>query len=206
MRQFMTVVTRQDTQAGWATLNANYLFPAGASLVHPHFQLLMGPQPYAHQSALLAAWRDYQASHGRTYATDLIAAEQSRGERYIGATGGWHWLAAFAPLGNNEIQALHESATDFSTLAAADIQALAEGLSLMLRAYEELGYLSFNFSLYSQPHQPASGSRLFLRLVSRQNPAPGYRCDDYFLQKLLQSEVILLPPEDLASQARPMLR
>lgn len=202
MRQFMTVVARHDVESRYASLNANYLFPAGASLVHPHFQLLMGPQPYAHHAALLDAWRDYHAAHGCAYAADLVATEQRLGERHIARRGRWHWLAAYAPLGNNEIQAVHEGAADFTELPPEDISDLADGISRMLRCYEALGYLSFNFSVYSQRAEAASGARLFLRLITRQNPAPGYRCDDYFLQKLLQTEVILLPPEALALRAR----
>jgi len=38
--------------------------------------------------------------------------------------------------------------------------------------------------------------------VNRQNLYPNYRNDDYFLQKLLQTELILNLPEDLASEAR----
>ena len=202
MQHFMAAVTRQDADARFATLNANYLFPAGASLVHPHFQLLMGPRPYGHQAQLLAAWREHQAREGRAYAADLTATEQRLGQRYIAGQGGWHWLAAYAPLGNHEIQAMHASAADFTALPPAEVEALAEGLSRMLRLYEDLGYLSYNFALYSQRGHEAEGARLFLRLVTRQNPAPNYRSDDYFLQKLQQTELILLPPEELAIRAR----
>jgi hypothetical protein len=38
--------------------------------------------------------------------------------------------------------------------------------------------------------------------VNRQNLYPNYRNDDYFLQKLLQTELILTLPEDLAAEAR----
>lgn len=204
MQQFMATVARHDTQSRYATLNANYLFPAGASLMHPHFQLLIGPRPYAQHAALLDAWRDYHAAHACAYVGDLVATEQRLGERHIGRSGNWHWFAAWAPLGNNELQAVHESAADFTNLPEEEVRALADGLSRALRCHEALGYLSFNFTLYSQRTDNAPGARLFLRLVTRQNPAPGYRCDDYFLQKLLQTEVILLPPEELALHARPL--
>ncbi len=200
MQKFMETVSQQEPDTAYATLNANYLYPAGASLVHPHFQLLMGPRPYAHQARLLEAWREYREREGSAYAADLATTEQRLGERYIGEQGGWHWLAAWAPLGNHEIQAMHASAADFAVLPESEVEALAEGLSRMLRLYEDLGFLSFNFALYSQRGHEAA--RLFLRLVARQNPAPHYRSDDYFLQKLQQTELILLPPEELASRAR----
>lgn len=202
MQQFMAAVAQHDPDSCYATLSANYLFPAGASLVHPHFQLLMGPRPHAHHAALLAAWHAYRAAQGSTYCADLSATEHRLDERHIARNGNWHWLAAWAPLGSNELQAMHASAADFTLLPEKEVRALADGLSRALRCYEALGYLSFNFTLYSQRVDNASGARLFLRLITRQNPAPGYRCDDYFLQKLLQTEVLLLPPEDLARHAR----
>lgn len=205
MQQFMAAVARTDESARYTTLNANYLFPAGACIIHPHFQLLSGPHPYGHHAMLLAAWRAYLDRTGSPYADDLVGTEHQHGERYIDGRGGWHWLAAYAPLGNLEIQAYHESVADFTRLDDAGVAALAEGLSSMLGLYEALGYLSFNFSLYAQRNEETGGARLFLRLMTRQNPAPGYRCDDYFLQKLLQSDVILMPPEELARQAKPCL-
>jgi galactose-1-phosphate uridylyltransferase len=205
MQRFMAAVARTDASARFATLNANYLFPAGASIIHPHFQLLSGPQAYGHHAMLLTAWRTHLDRTGSSYADDLVGTEQQQGERYIGGRGGWHWLAAYAPLGNLEIQAFNESIADFTRLDEAGLSGLAEGIAAMLGLYEVLGYLSFNFSLYAQREEEASGARLFLRLIARQNPAPGYRCDDYFLQKLLQSDVILMPPEELARQARPCL-
>lgn len=200
MQLALTAVARHDAESGYATLNANYLFPSGASLPHPHFQLLIGPRPYAHHRALLEAWAAHQAAHGRAYGDDLRASEAAHDERYIACQGAWHWLAAYAPLGHLELQAWHEDAADFTALAQADVAQLAAGLSSALRAYAALGHLSFNFSLYSQ--RGGSGARLFLRLIARQNPAPGYRCDDYFLQRLLHTEVILLPPETLARHVR----
>jgi UDPglucose--hexose-1-phosphate uridylyltransferase len=202
MQRFMAVVADHDAQSRYATLSANYLFPAGASVMHPHFQLLMGPRPFGHHAALLAAWGAYHETHGSAYGTALVATEQGLGERTVARCGHWHWLAAWAPLGTHELQAVHESAADFRELPEEAVGTLAQGLSRALRCYETLGCLSFNFTLYSQAAEHGLDAPLFLRLIARQNPAPGYRCDDYFLQKLLQTEVILLPPEALAQQAR----
>ena len=40
--------------------------------------------------------------------------------------------------------------------------------------------------------------RALLKIITRQNLYSNYRNDDYFLQKLLQSELIITPPEELA--------
>lgn len=192
----------RDPVSAYLVVAANYLFPAGASLIHPHFQLLAGAEPHAHQAQLCRAWADWHARHGGVFADALVETERTLGERYLGQTGRWHWLAAFAPLGLHEIQAVHTEAARFDRLGESDLSALADGLSRALRVYEGLGHVSFNFALYSQPDTP--GARLFLRLIARQHPTPAYRNDDYFLQRLLGTELILLAPEELARRARPL--
>jgi hypothetical protein len=62
--------------------------------------------------------------------------------------------------------------------------------------------MSFNFSLYSTKGGETVGFRCLFRIVNRQNFYPNYRNDDYFLQKLLGTDLILNLPEDLAREAK----
>lgn len=206
MHRFAEAVSRHDSNARYLTLNANYLFPAGASLVHPHFQLLMTAEPYAHHAWLLEACRRFRAAEGVAYHEELASTERQLGERYIARRGEWHWLSAYAPLGTNEVLALHEGQGDFLRLKENDLADLAEGLSRVLRLYGDLGHLSFNFSLYSLRDAGSDdGFNCLLRCITRQNPYENYRCDDFFLQKLLQTELILNLPESLARRAQRFL-
>ena len=131
---------------------------------------------------------------------DLIQEEEG-GTRYVGQTGGWHWLTPFSPLGNNEVMAVHENVDDLNDLSEDDINNLSAGISKVLCHYETLGHLSYNYALYSVRKEKGDGSfRALLKIITRQNLYPNYRNDDYFLQKLLQSELIITPPEELAEQ------
>ena len=116
-------------------------------------------------------------------------------------------MAAYAPMGSNEIIGVHEASGDLSGVPETDVQALARGLSAVLRTFGHLGYLSFNFSLYARraPTAP-DGFTCLIRCMTRQNPSAAYRTDDFFLQKGLQTEIILKLPEELAAQARPFFR
>jgi UDPglucose--hexose-1-phosphate uridylyltransferase len=204
VQRLLAAIDAKDPEAEYVTVNANYLFPAGASVMHPHFQVLATAEPYAHQARLLTACRHYLGGRGRPYHTDLVQAERSLGQRYIAQTDGWHWLCAYAPTGSNEVLGVHEAGGDFAQLPDHDVQALAKGLSAVLRLYESMGYLSFNFSLYSRREVgEADGFHCLMRCITRQNPHPNYRADDFFLQKGLQTEIILNPPEELAQAARP---
>jgi galactose-1-phosphate uridylyltransferase len=139
---------------------------------------------------------------GTSYFDDLVSEEKS-GPRYIGQTGRWQWLTPFSPLGNNEVMAIHENLGDLDDLSDEDLNNLASGIARVLAYYETLGHLSYNYALYSVRKGRDDGSfRALIKIITRQNLYPNYRNDDYFLQKLLQSELIITPPEELAEELR----
>jgi galactose-1-phosphate uridylyltransferase len=201
-RTYLKDACESDPALAFATVNANYLFPAGASLVHPHMQMLATRVPYTYHARLLDGASSYLTQHGTHYFADLIAEERSIGERYIGQHGAWHWIAPFAPMGSNEIMAVHDGESDLGRITVKDLRDLSDGISKVLALYEGRGHLSFNFSLYSAKGGETVGFRCLLKIVNRQNLYPNYRNDDYFLQKLLQTELILTLPEELAAEAR----
>ena len=201
--EFLKAVFRRDPEARFVTINANYLFPAGASQVHPHLQILITPVAYSYHGRMIDACRDYYLGNGSPYHVDLIKEEKVYGARYVARLGRWHWLTAFSPMGNNEIIAVHESESDFVMITEADLGDLAHGISKSLEFYERLGHLSFNYSLLSvRQTDGEEGNRCLLKLVTRQNLYPNYRNDDYFLQKMLQTELIIKTPEELAKNLR----
>ncbi|MGE5239066.1 MAG: hypothetical protein ACM3ON_09710 [Chloroflexota bacterium] len=196
-----------DPGSVYVALNANYLFPAGASLVHPHLQMLITPVAYSYHGRIVEASNRYHDVNSSSFFGDLIEKERTLDERYVAATGKWHWLTSFSPIGSNEVIAVHEEESDCAELTDDDVNDLALGVSRVLAFYESLGHLSFNYTLYSVRKTAAgAGVRLILKMVTRQNLSSNYRNDDYFLQKLLQSELILNLPEDLAQQLTPYFR
>lgn len=201
-QQFIRIAYEKDPDVAYAAVTANYLFPAGASLVHPHLQMIAVPMPYSYQARMLEACSRWQQENNSSYFDDLLAEEQG-GSRYIGKTGDWQWLTPFSPLGNNEVTAVHEHKADLNELTAADINSLSAGIARVLTYYETLGHLSYNYALYSvRKERNDAGFRLYLKIITRQNLYPNYRNDDYFLQKLLQSELIINPPEEIAAELR----
>lgn len=200
---FVNLVYNYDPSALFVAVNANYLFPAGATLVHPHLQMLITPTAYSYHERLIRASHSYHQAHDSDFYLDLIEEEKRRGERYVAQSGEWHWLTAFSPMGNNEVIAIHEAKSDFGVLSETDLRNVAKGISRVLSFYESLGHLSFNYSLFSSRGASSQrGFRCLLKIISRQNLYPNYRNDDYFLQKLLHSELIINLPEELASGLR----
>ena len=181
------------------TINGNYLGPAGASIAHPHFQVAGGDLPFTYLEKIMDRSRKYYQENQSCYWTDLVKLEKSIEERYIGATGPVEWMASFSPSGTNEIVGVLPERTHFLEMGDQDITGLARGLVNVLCGYAGMGISTFNFSVYSGPlGEPDAALRCFIRIISRQNVYENYRTDDYFLQKLLDNELILTPPEALA--------
>lgn len=202
-REFSELLGRADPTVRFLTLNGNYLGPAGASIPHPHFQMLGSDIAYSHLDELLRLSRAYLEEHGSCYWPDLVEEERKLGLRFIAETGSVAWITSFAPQGSNEVLGILGHKANLWEMTADDFDELARGFSAVMRTYAALGHSTFNFSLYSGPQgREEKGFRCFLRIISRQNVYENYRTDDYFLQKLLRNEIILHTPEKLAALMR----
>jgi UDPglucose--hexose-1-phosphate uridylyltransferase len=203
-REFIRLLFHADNTVPFVTLNGNYLGPAGASVLHPHFQLLGSDVPFTHLEELLALSTAYHREHGACYWANLVAKEQELDARFITKTGeDINWITSFSPQGNNEVLGIFTEKRNILEMEDRDWSALAEGFSTVLRGYDSMGLSTFNFTLYSGPLGDRDEAfRCFLRIISRQNVYENYRTDDYFFQKLLRNELILTTPEELASILR----
>jgi UDPglucose--hexose-1-phosphate uridylyltransferase len=199
---FIRAIDRRYPEIRFISINSNHMPPAGASLLHPHFQIAGSRFTPEIVSNLLGAVSAFFREHAVCYWDSLTEAEAAAGERFIGATGSWSWIAAFAPSGPNEIYAVHRNKKTVFELNSGDYSALAEGLSRVLAHFHQLDYSSFNFSLTGGDKAPHEADRCLARIITRQNFRANYRADDYFLQKLLGAELIVTAPEHLASQLR----
>lgn len=193
----------KDKSVQYLTINANYLGPAGASIAHPHFQILGGDLPCTYLESVLNSSAAYHKSNRSCYWSDLVNVEKAAGERYIGASGPVEWLAAFSPQGANEVVGVLPEDTHFLEMTDADIKGLAAGIVNVLHGYAAMGISTFNFAVYSGPLGERDDTICcFVRIISRQNVYENYRTDDYFLQKLLRNELIVITPEALAKHLR----
>jgi UDPglucose--hexose-1-phosphate uridylyltransferase len=184
-------------------LCCNHMLPAGASLVHPHFQVFGGPGvPWL----VRQAWERsaaFRREHGVSFWGTLVEEETERGERVIETRAGVTWLTPFAPMGGREVLAVVPDAPRVSSLRDEQVAALARGLSKVLAWYEREALSAFNFTLYGGPLAGGEvGHPVVLRVLARTAFRADYRADDYFLQKQLGGELIFTPPEQLAAELR----
>ncbi|MHC1724760.1 MAG: hypothetical protein AB9866_01850 [Syntrophobacteraceae bacterium] len=201
--EFIRRCFESDPETRFFTININFMPPAGASVVHPHVQIIGSTVATTHHGLLLGKSLDYYRDTGSCYWLDLVETEKESGDRWLGDIGPSRWFTAFSPLGVNEVNAVWAHASHFLEWDDKDIQAMAEGVHRALLTYHGLKFSTFNLSCFSGPlGEAAPEFRCFLRLINRQNMTLHYRTDDYFLQKLLKNELIIYAPEHLASLIR----
>jgi UDPglucose--hexose-1-phosphate uridylyltransferase len=194
-------VRRLDPTAAWSSINANYLPPSGASLVHPHLQSAHDAYGLTAQRLMVeraAAWGDGRESYWAT-----LTDQEQGGPRWIGSTGRVAWLTPFAPSGFHEVWGVVGGVADVVELTDTDCAALGLGLSRVLGAYQSWNLASFNFALIGGgPEGRQAGHQVVLKVVSRSNPEPMYRSDATYFERIHGEALIDLSPEDIAAGLR----
>ena len=194
-------VRRFDPAAQWSSINANYLPPAGSSLVHPHLQSAHDAHGLTGQRLLVERSRAWKERHGSYWAA--LVDQEASGPRWVGHTGRVAWLTPFAPTGFAEVWGVVTGAADVTELTEEDCQALGQGLSQVLAAYLAWNLASFNFGLIGGgPHGHEDGHQVVLKVVSRSNPDPVYRSDATYFERIWGEALIDLSPEEVADSVR----
>ncbi|NVM01320.1 MAG: hypothetical protein HWN67_03230 [Candidatus Helarchaeota archaeon] len=182
----------------YAVLGANYLFPSGSSLVHPHLQITAGEYPFCYSKLLLDNSKRYYEENSINFWSELIDAERVGVERYITETNGIHWLIPFAPIGNYNIQGIINK-SNFLELSEKDLKNFASFIAVILKFYKRQKQSSFNFVFYSGPLGEESDDYwLNFSIIRRPNINKAYINDMWFIPRLMYGNIISQRPEELA--------
>lgn len=132
---------------------------AGATLAHPHLQIIGTPEIPSLVVDKAVRFADFRARTGGCLMCDLLAAEQDEGVRVVRSNDQWTALAPWAsrfPWEMLLIPARHQA---YLTEADDDnLEALADVLSFCLRRLAALhGDLSLNLVVHSAPLTPPDG-------------------------------------------------
>jgi galactose-1-phosphate uridylyltransferase len=187
--------------AEYFSLNWNHLPPSGASIIHPHLQLIGDEVPTHMTGTYLEASEKYHEENGENYWPHLIKEEEKSGERFIGRTGRAVWISSFAPLGNNEITMVFEGASSILELTEEDVSDISDGLLRIFKGYSNMGKTSFNFSIYSG----LRGMEDFYlngKIITRPNAQKYFTADGGFMEALHKERIVETLPEALAAEFR----
>ena len=188
----------------YAEIGSNYMFPAGASIVHPHLQVMCSDMAYYLLREMVSRGRRHQEQHGLNFWEELVETERQSGERYLGRIGDTEWFLPFAPNREDEVNAVVRGKSHFLELTEADWEALSDGLYRVLRYYGAKGLSSFNFAIYSGP----LGVELpyfwmGLKIVSRTSVQSMPVNDVWYSNNILIDGFVTEPPEELALALKP---
>jgi UDPglucose--hexose-1-phosphate uridylyltransferase len=183
-------------------ITQNHLPSAGGSLLHPHLQVQADRIAANHQRFLQRRAADYRRQTGRRIFSDYLEHEKQAGDRLIGATGSWEWLAAFAPEGFFEIWGVLPRNTSLRQVTDDHWQALAQGVLNTQKVYRSLGRNGYNLGLLLI-EDGSDDLELRVVITVRSNYAPWVRSDFTGFEVMLGDMATFCAPEQTAEKARP---
>jgi galactose-1-phosphate uridylyltransferase len=201
-RDYLLRVLEYDPGCVYMAITQNHLPSAGGSLLHPHLQLQADALPANHQRFLKRRASEFSRQTGRRLFSAYLEHERGEGSRYIGRTGSWEWLAAFAPEGFFEIWGILPTVASIRRAQTDDWLALARGVINVQKFYRSLNRNGYNLGLLFIE----DGSEVLeLRVVTvvRSNYAAWVRSDHTGFEVMLGDMATFSAPEQTAQLARP---
>lgn len=198
---YLKRVKRHDPSAIHMAITQNHLPSAGGSMVHPHLQVQADSVASNHHRFLYHRALVHAQTTGSGLLSDYYAHEARIGDRTIGSTGPWRWMAAYAPEGFFEIWAVYPGQTSLLALNENDWRQLACGMIRIQHLYRSLHRNGYNFGLLSV-ETPQSNLELRAVMVVRPNYAPWARSDHTGFEVMLGDMATFSAPEETARLAR----
>ncbi len=201
--KYLEYVFSNDPDAIYMGITQNHLPSAGGSLLHPHLQINADTIAPNHHRFLGKRALHYYEETGSYLFSDYLKHEKQDGSRYIGNTGAWEWVAAYAPEGFFEIWGILPKVTSFRQLAASDWEDLARGVLNTQGFYRSLCRNGYNLGILVVEDEKTP---LELRVVilARSNYAPWVRNDHTGFEVMLGDMTTFTAPEETAENARPL--
>ncbi|HEX75199.1 MAG TPA: hypothetical protein G4O12_01300 [Dehalococcoidia bacterium] len=189
--------------AKYAEIGCNYLYPGGASIMHPHIQVIASHGAHYLIDIYIEKGKEHYERYCQNYWEELIKKEKRLGERYLGKIGSTEWFTPFAPIREDEVNALVWGKSNFLEFDDSDWQSLADGLCRVLKYYYDQGFSCFNYAIYSGPlGQKLSFLWAGAKIVSRTSVQPYPVSDNWYSSNILLDGFITEPPEEVAKALR----
>jgi galactose-1-phosphate uridylyltransferase len=200
-RDYLLRVLNHDPAAVFMAITQNHLPSAGGSLLHPHLQVQADRTATNNQRFLQRRAADYRRQCGSRLFSDYLKYESQAGQRCIGTSGPWQWLAAFAPEGFFEIWGILPAVTSLRQVSDDHWEALAQGVLNTQKFYRSLGRNGYNLGLLLL-EDGSDDMELRVVLTVRSNYAPWVRNDFTGFEVMLGDMATFSSPESTAERAR----
>ncbi len=199
--RYLRNIFHVDPVCRYMAITQNHLPSAGGSLIHPHLQIQADSVPANFHRFLEKRSAEYYQKTGRHIFSDYLDIEKQAGLRYIGKTGGWEWIASFAPEGFYEIWAILPGHFSMTRLEDNHLDDLAIGIVNTQKFYRSLCRNGYNLGILSIEDEN-SFLELTCRFVVRSNYDAWTRNDHSGFEVMLGDMATFSSPEETAGQAR----
>jgi galactose-1-phosphate uridylyltransferase len=194
------VIHRRIPDIRYCSINWNYLPPAGASILHPHFQVVADRTPTQLQGKLIRESASYYEKSRSNYWHDLIHTEVKMEDRYLYHNDHIAVFTSFAPQGNNEVLGILPEVSSILEMEEHSFDTLSKVISKVLKGYYNMGIESFNMSVFPGPiDQKNNFYSLSFKINSRPRLRTYYINDCGFMERLHLESIIETKPEDVAT-------
>ncbi len=192
--EYFRKISTKDRELKYFTINLNYLAPAGASILHPHLQLVADEKPGNYTTILLQKCTEYRSKWRTNLIQDLVESEKELGERFLWRGNVVTWIVAYAPWIPGEVIGITQVG-DIRELSDREVRYLAEDIRNLLHLYRQAVKTdSINMSMYSLP---GTDLPLLIRIGARKSLQPYYTSDRGFMEILHQEPITDILPENL---------
>ena len=199
---YLKRIRQCDPPAIYLSITQNHLPSAGGSLLHPHLQVQADRAASNHHRFLGRRSKEYFQAHSSRLFGDYLKIEKAQGDRYIGETGAWEWIAAFAPEGFYELWAILPGVTSIRQVGPSDWHDLARGIINAQKFYRSLNRNGYNLGLLFI-EDDADNLDLRVIVLVRSNYSPWARNDHTGFEVMLGDMATFSSPEQTAELARP---
>ncbi len=189
----------RDPRFRYALLFRNHGRSAGASLSHPHSQLIALPVVPRQAEEELEVARGYFADHARCLYCDLLSSERQSGERLVYENEGFLVYEPFASRFPYETWVVPKRhAASFGELTDDELHAAADALRTALaKLHQLLANPPYNFIVHSAPYDAGPGHfyHWHIEIIPRLTQVAGFEWGTGFY-------INVVPPEEAARQLR----
>jgi len=200
--QYLSQVKKVDPEAIYMSITQNHLPGAGGSLVHPHLQVHATKQISNNHRILEQRAQAYEVRYDSCILSDVLLAEKKTKERYIGSTGSWEWITAFAPSGFYEIWGIARKASSLLMPEKTQVwEDLAKGVLNTQKFYKSLNRNAYNLALLSV-EDGKNFPCLKVSLTARSSYAPWVRSDFTGFEIASGEMATFTLPESVAEMAK----
>ncbi|SHF29878.1 UDPglucose--hexose-1-phosphate uridylyltransferase [Caldanaerobius fijiensis DSM 17918] len=141
---------KKSEKVKYISIYKNYLKNAGASLEHPHSQILTMPIVPPDISREMDNAKKYYREKGHSLHDMIMSYEREKNERFIHESTNFMIIAPYASMYNNEIEIINKDNGKFEEMGSKKIEELAALLKkLFQRMYAVLGEFPFNMFFHT---------------------------------------------------------